>query len=954
MAAAPPVCRGWTALLGLLKNRFGSRRDRRRRSVDREHGFFNNLLISVFVLLFGVLGPPVGRASARRAAAPPAETRGWVGAGIERAAPSGASSSCEPAIRRLLVQPGEAMVDVRRRADAWTYLDGAQERIPPGWYRLTEGHPRVRSMSPGVFPEGDYLGQIAFTPDGDRVLVTNRATNNVTVFEWATMRAIENIPVGRYPSDISVTEEYAVVVCTLSDEVYIIDLEDLAVAAHVATGPEPWVVRVGPHGRTAYVACNGSKTCEAIDLGLGQRVGVIGDFPISPVSYTWNAENGRDELRFTNFEITPDGKHIVVGDRDDRVLFIDPATGAIDGAVSGLGNCPAVTLSGDGHRAVAYSTSGAGAVHQIDVETHTRTGSVSLAGWGWGWPAEVGVNWDGSKAVVTTSRHRSAIVRFPTSELEILGEACGAYWIETSADHGRAFLGQQQLSVFDFTTEAVVGQWAGIPHWRGAVSPVGGHVACFHPFLHEGVYFYDCSAPSKPVYRGTANAGLDPEGDAPRRVAITPDGTRAVVANVLSDNVTIVDLAGPAILATVPVGDRVMDIAVTSDSRWAVVCCAEAHSVAVVDLESGMAAANVGTGERPGAVALSPDDAYAWVGNMASNSISVVELRGGESVEVDEIPCGAIGVVWWGYGVCSDVEMSPAGDCVLVAASFENRVEVIDTATRGIVSSLAVGDFPVQIAFNGDGSRAVVTNLFGDSYSVIEVDGASSAVLGTSPAGQGPLRLAWNAGRRWMGIGTCPAKSVLHVDPETGAILDSDDYGDYGGVLQVLFDEAGESVVLTGPEGDAPGHLHGHGRVLALPAAPSYFDYSRLTGIAAVVMPGPDYLTVVRWDRTTGVEEVATMSLSSGASVSAPRPNPFREETVVEFSLADEEWLTLSVYDVRGRLVRRLAEGRFPRGGHRVVWNGTGSGGGRVASGVYFFEMRAGGRTLSERVLYLR
>ena len=69
----------------------------------------------------------------------------------------------------------------------------------------------------------------------------------------------------------------------------------------------------------------------------------------------------------------------------------------------------------------------------------------------------------------------------------------------------------------------------------------------------------------------TGDSGPPPEGDKARTVAVTPDGSRAVIGNILSDNVTIVDLAGQAVEGHVPVGDRPAEVAITPDGTRAVV-----------------------------------------------------------------------------------------------------------------------------------------------------------------------------------------------------------------------------------------------------------------------------------------------------------------------------------------------------------------------------------------------
>ena len=50
-------------------------------------------------------------------------------------------------------------------------------------------------LNPGIDPEGDYLSFAAFTPDGDQVWVTNRLTDNVTVYDCVTEQVPETYTV---------------------------------------------------------------------------------------------------------------------------------------------------------------------------------------------------------------------------------------------------------------------------------------------------------------------------------------------------------------------------------------------------------------------------------------------------------------------------------------------------------------------------------------------------------------------------------------------------------------------------------------------------------------------------------------------------------------------------------------------------------------------------------------
>ena len=76
-------------------------------------------------------------------------------------------------------------------------------------------------------------------------------------------------------------------------------------------------------------------------------------------------------VAFSNFAVTPDGNHLVVGDYVDTVFFFNTMSGSIDYAISGIPTCPIVGLSGDGSIAVAVSLTNPATLNQIDLATYT-------------------------------------------------------------------------------------------------------------------------------------------------------------------------------------------------------------------------------------------------------------------------------------------------------------------------------------------------------------------------------------------------------------------------------------------------------------------------------------------------------------------------------------------------------------------------------------------------------
>jgi len=85
-------------------------------------------------------------------------------------------------------------------------------------------------------------------------------------------------------------------------------------------------------------------------------------------------------------------------------------------------------------------------------------------------------------------------------------------------------------------------------------------------------------------------------------------------------------------------------------------------------------------------------------------------------------------------------------------------------------------------------------------------------------------------------------------------------------------------------------------------------------------------------------------------------PNPFNPETWIPFELSAASSVTVRVYDLNGQVVRRLDVG-FREAGYytgradAAYWDGRNNAGERVASGVYFYELRAGAQQSLRRMV---
>lgn len=104
---------------------------------------------------------------------------------------------------------------------------------------------------------------------------------------------------------------------------------------------------------------------------------------------------------------------------------------------------------------------------------------------------------------------------------------------------------------------------------------------------------------------------------------------------------------------------------------------------------------------------------------------------------------------------------------------------------------------------------------------------------------------------------------------------------------------------------------------------------------------------------TIGIEPVNS-SVPERFELKQNYPNPFNPSTNIEFSVVNSsthsnEPVNISVYDVSGRLVRTLLNNELKAGNYKVSFDASG-----LASGVYYYTMKAGGFKETRKMIILK
>jgi hypothetical protein len=83
-------------------------------------------------------------------------------------------------------------------------------------------------------------------------------------------------------------------------------------------------------------------------------------------------------------------------------------------------------------------------------------------------------------------------------------------------------------------------------------------------------------------------------------------------------------------------------------------------------------------------------------------------------------------------------------------------------------------------------------------------------------------------------------------------------------------------------------------------------------------------------------------------------PNPFNPETSIRFTLPQESFVELQIFNMLGSPVRTLVSQALKAGEHRLTWNGLNEQGNVLPAGVYFYQLRAGNFTQTRKMTLVK
>ena len=92
---------------------------------------------------------------------------------------------------------------------------------------------------------------------------------------------------------------------------------------------------------------------------------------------------------------------------------------------------------------------------------------------------------------------------------------------------------------------------------------------------------------------------------------------------------------------------------------------------------------------------------------------------------------------------------------------------------------------------------------------------------------------------------------------------------------------------------------------------------------------------------------VEDQARNKGVLLSQVTPNPFLNETTIQFQTSRYDHVSLKIFDINGKQVARLIDNALPAGDHRILWEPDQE----IPSGVYVLRLETGESVLAEKII---
>ena len=297
----------------------------------------------------------------------------------------------------------------------------------------------------------------------------------------------------------------------------------------------------------------------------------------------------------------------------------------------------------------------------------------------------------------------------------------------------------------------------------------------------------------------------------PGWVAITPDGSTAVISNATSGGtLSEIDTANNSVIRTISVyGTGARGLAISPDGTTAWVTGGTGDSQLVpIDLATGAVGAGINVGGGAAGLAITPDGSTALVVNQLDGTVSVVDLA--SQTVTDTIDTG--------FSLPPEVEVAPNGQTAYVDGPGELLPIDLSGPTPTTEAPISVCSGPDRMAISPDSTTAWVgcsgsgsladVNLVTESAQVYSLgQGGSDGVAAVSVTPDGstvyaddqtagvvvPFDVATLTAEAGIPVGSAPYGLAITPDQGPSAVLTSNVLGTSPMGTSVGFDASGSA-----------------------------------------------------------------------------------------------------------------------------------------------------------------
>tara|TARA_B100000676_G_C18076393_1_gene847916 strand:- start:1123 stop:2790 length:1668 start_codon:yes stop_codon:yes gene_type:complete len=297
------------------------------------------------------------------------------------------------------------------------------------------------------------------------------------------------------------------------------------------------------------------------------------------------------------------------------------------------------------------------------------------------------------------------------------------------------------------------------------------------------------------------------------------------------------------------------------------------------------------------------------------------------------------------------VDIYVDGEMALESVSYRASTGLIDLPISTEVGIAPTGGdviatFPFELV--NDGSYVVVASgIVGDEDHPF---GLLASGLESEAADDNSFAL-----KVMHGVTDAPAVDIY---ADGNLLVENLAYGEFQGYLQVpvgdyTLDITGHGSSVSVASFSAP--LTTFGGLSGVVYASGFLSPAETDSAFTLVLTTPSgYVVELPAAESALSLDELTSSLPTDFYVQQNYPNPFNPTTTIRYDLINDSDLRITVYDLKGNLIKDIYDGFQKAGRNNAVWNATNNAGETVSSGIYLYKIQVGESFQVRRMMLLK